>query len=178
VATRSAASAPETLPIIRLIRLLAIGWLIALLSSPGVALAQASDPFDTPPQLEPDVRFWIRVYTEVSTEQGLLHDAWNLGLVYEVLRFDPDASLALREQKVAEAKARYGALLHRFADGEVEDLSPHERRILAAFGEGATPRQFLDAIDRIRFQLGQADRFHEGLIRSQLWELHIARTLQ
>ncbi len=178
MATRSAASAPETPPIIRLIRLLAIGWLIALPSSPGVALAQEPDPFAVPPQLEPDVRFWIRVYTEVGTEQGLLHDAWNLALVYEVLRFDPDASLALREQKVAEAKARYAALLHRFADGDVADLSPHERRILDAFGAGATPQQFLDAIERIRFQLGQADRFHEGLIRSQLWELHIARTLQ
>jgi membrane-bound lytic murein transglycosylase D len=178
VATRSAASAPETLPIIHLIRLLAIGCLIALPSLPGVALAQEPDPFAVPPQLEPDVRFWIRVYTEVSTEQGLLHDAWNLGLVYEVLRFDPDASLTLREQKVAETKARYAALLHRFADGDVEHLSAHERRILGAFGEGATPQQFLDAIERLRFQLGQADRFHEGLIRSQLWELHIARTLQ
>jgi membrane-bound lytic murein transglycosylase D len=184
VATRSAVSAPDTLPIKRLITILAIGWLIALPSLSGVALAQEPaqtqepDPFAVPPQLEPDVRFWIRVYTEVTTEQGLLHDSWNLALVYEVLRFDPDASLASREQTVAQAKARYSALLHRFADGDVSDLSAHERRILGAFGEGATRQQFLDAIDRIRFQLGQADRFHEGLIRSQLWESHIARTLR
>jgi membrane-bound lytic murein transglycosylase D len=180
VATRSAVSAPETPPLNRLIRFLAIALLIALPCLSGVALAQGQepDPFAVPPQLEPDVRFWVRVYTEVSTEQGLLHDAWNLALVYEVLRFDPDASLAERERKVAEAKARYAALLHRFADGDVSGLSAHERRILAAFGEGATRDQFLDAVDRIRFQLGQADRFHEGLIRSQLWELHIARTLQ
>jgi peptidoglycan lytic transglycosylase D len=178
VATQSAVSAPETLPIKRLIRFLAIGWLVALPSLSGVARAQDADQFAVPPQLEPDVRFWIRVYTEVTTEQGLLHDSWNLALVYEVLRFDPDASLAVREQKVAEAKARYAALLHRFADGDVQDLTPHEQRILGAFGEGATHQQFLDAIDRIRFQLGQADRFHEGLIRSQLWESHIARTLQ
>ena len=43
--------------------------------------AEASNPFVYPPQLEPDVRFWIRVYTEVTTDQGLLHDDWNLGLV-------------------------------------------------------------------------------------------------
>ncbi len=39
--------------------------------------AEAPDPFAHPPELEPDVRFWIRVYTEVTTDQGLLHDDWN-----------------------------------------------------------------------------------------------------
>jgi membrane-bound lytic murein transglycosylase D len=140
--------------------------------------AEESDPFTHPPQLEPDVRFWIRVYTEVTTDGGLIHDDWNLKLVYEVLRFDPDASPAQRERRVTQAKARYAALLRRFAAGETADLTAHERRILHAFGEDATPRDYLDAIDRIRFQLGQADRFHEGLIRAEAWETHIARVLQ
>ncbi|GAC1675522.1 MAG: hypothetical protein NVS9B2_25590 [Steroidobacteraceae bacterium] len=123
------------------------------------------------------MRFWIRVYTEVTTDQGLLHDDRNLGLVYEVLRFDPAASPAERERRVAEAKARYANLLRRFAAGTTEDLTPHEQRILHAFGEDATPRDFRDAIDRLRFQLGQADRFREGLMRAQVWEKQIARTL-
>ncbi len=130
-----------------------------------------------PAQLERDVRFWIRVYTEVTTDQGLIHDDWNLGLVYEVLRFDPAASPAQRERLVTETKSRYAALLRRFAAGSTDNLTAHERRILHAFGEKATPADFRDAIDRIRFQLGQADRFHEGLIRSALWEKQIAQTL-
>ena len=139
--------------------------------------AGADDPFVRPAELEQDVRFWIRVYTEVTTDQGLLHDDWNLGLVYEVLRFDPAASPAQRERRVAEAKARYAGLLQRFAAGATDQLSPHELRILHAFGEAAGPREFRDAIDRIRFQLGQADRFHEGLIRAAVWEQQIAHTL-
>ncbi len=123
------------------------------------------------------MRFWIRVYTEVTTDQGLLHDDWNLGLVYEVLRFDAAAAPAQREKRVAEAKARYAALLKRFAAGATDDLSAHEQRILRAFGPSATPRDFRDAIGRIRFQLGQADRFHEGLIRAAVWEREIAHTL-
>ena len=139
--------------------------------------ADVPDPFAHPPELERDVRFWIRVYTEVTTDQGLLHDDWNLGLVYEVLRFDPDSSPRERERRVAEAKTRYANLLKRFAAGETDNLSFHERRILHAFGDAATPRDFHDAIDRIRFQLGQADRFREGLIRAAVWEKQIARTL-
>jgi membrane-bound lytic murein transglycosylase D len=140
--------------------------------------SDAGAPFAHPPELERDVRFWIRVYTEVTTDQGLLHDDWNLGLVYEVLRFDPAASPHERERRVEAAKDRYAALLRRFAAGAADSLTPHERRILHAFGEQPTRAQFLDAIDRIRFQLGQADRFHEGLIRAAAWEGHIARVLE
>jgi membrane-bound lytic murein transglycosylase D len=155
----------------------AFGLLLAPLLHNLAAGAEAPDPFVHPPGLERDVRFWIRVYTEVTTDQGLLHDDWNLGLVYEVLRFDPAASPAQRERKVAQAKAHYAELLRRFAAGDTDNLTAHERRILHAFGDNATPRDFRDAVERIRFQLGQADRFHEGLIRAAVWEKQIARTL-
>jgi len=157
-------------------------WLkLALLLVPficGTPLrADTSDAFAYPADLEPDVRFWIRVYTEVTTDQGLLHDDWYLGLVYEVLRFDPSDSPRQREHIVEQAKARYAALLRRFAAGDTENLTAHERRVLHDFGDKTTPAQFRDAIERIRFQLGQADRFHEGLIRAQEYEKSISRVL-
>ncbi len=157
---------------------MALSFMLAPLIIARALAGEGSDPFVHPPELERDVRFWIRVYTEVTTDQGLLHDDWNLGLVYEVLRFDPATSPSQRERRVAEAKAHYAALLRRFAAGETDDLTAHERRILHAFGEEATPADFIDAIGRVRFQLGQADRFHEGLIRAASWEAHIARVLE
>jgi LysM repeat protein len=157
-------------------------WLgIALLLTPlfccAPLWADTSEPFAYPSELESDVRFWIRVYTEVTTDQGLLHDDWYLGLVYEVLRFDPSDSPRQRQHIVEQAKARYAALLRRFAAGDTENLTPHERRILHDFGEKTTPAEYRDAIERIRFQLGQADRFHEGLIRAQEYEASISRVL-
>ena len=161
-----------------MLKFAALCLLLAPILHVGAAAADEAAPFTHPPALEADVRFWIRVYTEVTTDQGLLHDDWNLKLVYEVLRFDPASSPAQRERRVAEAKTRYSVLLRRFAAGDTSDLTAHERRILHAFGEKATPRDYLDAIERIRFQLGQADRFHEGLIRAAAWETHIARVLK
>ena len=157
---------------------MALSFMLAPLIFARALAAEGTDPFVHPPELERDVRFWIRVYTEVTTDQGLLHDDWNLGLVYEVLRFDPVTSPSQRERRVGEAKAHYAALLRRLAAGATDDLTAHERRILHAFGEGATPADLIDAIGRIRFQLGQADRFHEGLIRAASWEAHIARVLE
>ncbi len=156
---------------------MALGLLFVLPTNTHASVSEPSDPFVHPSQLEPDVRFWIRVYTEVTTDQGLLHDDWNLGLVYEVLRFDPDTSPSQRERRVAEAKSRYAALLRRFAAGSTENLTAHEQRIQHAFGPNATAQDFRDATQRIRFQLGQADRFHEGLIRAAAWEKHIAHSL-
>src|SRR5271154_771653 len=109
-----------------------------LLHNPAVG-AETPDPFVHPTELEKDVRFWIRVYTEVTTDQGLLHDDWNLGLVYEVLRFDPSDSPRQREHIVEQAKTRIAALLRRFAGGATDNLTAHERRILHAFGDKATP---------------------------------------
>ena len=157
-------------------------WLsLALLLAPFIwctpVQAETSDAFAYPPELESDVRFWIRVYTEVTTDQGLLHDDWYLGLVYEVLRFDPSDSPRQREHIVEQAKARYAALLRRFAAGDTENLTPHERRILHDFGDKTTAAGYREAIERIRFQLGQADRFHEGLIRAQAYETSISRVL-
>src|ERR1700690_74506 len=88
------------------------------------ARAETPDPFVRPPDLEKDVRFWIRVYTEVTTDQGLLHDDWYLGLVYEVLRFDPSDSPRQREHIVEEAKAHYAAMLRQFAAVETDNLTP------------------------------------------------------
>ena len=156
---------------------LAALWLVFAACTPARAAPGETDSFAHPPALERDIRFWIRVYTEVTTDQGLLHDDWNLGLVYEVLRFDPASSPTQRERQVTAAKARYAALLRRFADGSTDDLTPHEQRILHAFGDAATASDFREAIERIRFQLGQADRFREGLIRAAVWEKQIARTL-
>lgn len=163
------------MPMFRTVRSAALSLFLTFAC--GFVAAAEPDPFQHPPELEKDIRFWIRVYTEVTTEQGLLHDDWDLGLVYEVLRFDATDSPREREHRVAQAKARYAELLRRLAAGNTENLSTHERRILHAFGDKATPQVFRDAIERIRFQLGQADRFHEGLIRAQAFERSISKVL-
>src|SRR6202000_1302259 len=90
---------------------------------------------------------------------------------------DPAHSQRQRERMVEQPKARYAQLLRRFAAGDTANLTRHEERILHQFGDTATPAQFREAIDRIRFQLGQADRFHEGLIRAQAYETSISRVL-
>src|SRR5215469_8098718 len=155
-------------------RAVLLAWLCALGAAPAV---QASDgDMPRPAALDPDVQFWIRVYTQIDTNAGFLHDQYNLGIVYDTLRFAPDASQSGREHEVDEHRERIAAALRRIAAAGDTPLSEEDQRIKNMWG-AASPARLRDAVDDIRFQLGQADRFRAGLIRSGAWETHIAETL-
>lgn len=146
------------------------GVLLTLLAMQAFA---AENPIPRPPGLERDVRFWVRVYTEVTTNGGFLHDDRNLGIVYETLTFAPNTSPRERQQIVDAARDRYAAALKRIATAS-GPLGPDDQRIKDLWGAEGTPSRLLEAANGIRFQLGQADRFREGLIRAGAWEAHIA----
>jgi membrane-bound lytic murein transglycosylase D len=140
-------------------------------------LLAADDPMPRPPELERDVQFWIRVYTQIDTNSGFLHDQYNLGVVYQTLHFAPDAGSRERQHQVDQAREALGAALRRIADAGDAPLSPEDQRIKELWGLEGTPARLRAAVDDVRFQLGQADRFRAGLIRSGAWETHIAETL-
>ena len=152
-------------------------WLLACLCALGIAPAFASpDEMARPAALEPDVQFWIRVYTQIDTNAGFLHDQYNLAVVYDTIHFAPDASQSAREHADQEHRERIAAALRRIAAAGDEPLSEEDQHIKAQWGAASAGR-LREAVDDIRFQLGQADRFRAGLIRAGAWETHIAETL-
>ena len=152
----------------------ALAALVMILIS-GIS-AGSENPFVRPAEIEPDVRFWVRVYTEVTTNGGLVHDDRKLDVVYEVLNFPENLAREDRQRQVQEAKERYSAILRRLAGG-ASAVSPEERRVRALWPETISARALNEAAGRVRFQLGQADRFRAGLIRAGAYEAHIAETL-
>ena len=59
------------------------------------ASAEPAGHFPRPPELELDILFWTKIYTEVDTRGGLIHDARHLGVIYEVVRFPKGAGTCL-----------------------------------------------------------------------------------
>jgi membrane-bound lytic murein transglycosylase D len=161
------------------LRRLALALFLPLTTLPGApSVAQSnSNAIPRPAQLEPDVQFWQRIYSQVSTQGGLLHDDRFLDVVYDDLRFPPGLSPRERSDRVDAARERYRQILRRLAESR-EGLSDEERRVLALWPRDVTSKQLLEAADRVRFQLGQSDRFREGLIRSGAWEHHVEETLK
>src|SRR6185437_192038 len=151
-------------------------WMWVVLLMPlAIAQAPAADPqLPYPAQLQRDVDFWVRVYTRIDTDSGYLHDQYNLSVVYDTLHFAPNSSPRARQRIVNQARDHYVAELERIAAGQ-EPLSPEDERIKALWGAQATPERLREATDDIRFQLGQANRFKAGLIRSGTWHKDIAQ---
>jgi membrane-bound lytic murein transglycosylase D len=132
------------------------------------ALNGDATPFPVYPSIEPNVKFWTKVYSECSTAQGILHDSKNLNIIYEVIDLiDPDryGAKKINEKRTQKAKRKYKNILRKLAqnpsvsDGEA-------KRVAALFGKNANRATFRKAMYKIRCQIGQKDRFREGIVRS------------
>jgi membrane-bound lytic murein transglycosylase D len=143
----------------------------------STAVAEPAGNFPRPAELEPDIQFWTRVYTEVDTRGGFIHDSSHLGVVYEVLRFPEGAGRRTQRRMVKAAKKRTKNILVRLARGKRENLTEEEARVLALWPDGVSNRDLKSATRRLRFQLGQSDKFKVGLARSGIWEAHIREIL-
>jgi membrane-bound lytic murein transglycosylase D len=142
--------------------------------APGSRSLAARQPdFPKAPRLVPRVEFWKRIYSEVDTGGGLLHDSEDLSLVYEVVRL-PEAGARLGQERfLRQRREHYQAVLRRLASGRRTDLDAEERRVLALFPPDVTDGTLRQAAGQVRFQLGQADKFRAGLVRQGRWEQYM-----
>lgn len=139
--------------------------LMCMLSLFWAACAQAQDLLPRPAALEPAIKFWTRVYTEVDTQNGFLHDANNLAIVYQRVHYD--------RPEIERQRTQIQEALKVLASGKRSGLSDIEQHILALWPSSVSNSTLATAANNVRFQLGQSDRFVEGLIRSGAYRDHI-----
>jgi len=140
--------------------------------------AMASTELVRPAGLEPDIGFWRKIFAEVSTDEGLVHDNRYLGIVYEKLDLSDLESDAARQRAMDAAKARYVKILTRLAAGDRSSLGKDERRVLALWAGRPGNGTLRAAAGRVRVQQGLSDRFLEGYVRAGRWEDHIRASLR
>jgi membrane-bound lytic murein transglycosylase D len=139
-----------------------------------ISLPVQAEDFPRPAGLEKDVNFWLRVYTEINTRSGFIHDSYNLAVVYETVRLD--GGPRSNRKKIRAAKAKYADILKKLATGQRKNLTSEEQRVLRLWGQNTTGKRLKQAAGNIRFQRGQSNRFREGLIRSGEWRPYINQT--
>jgi len=142
---------------------------LCLILLPLPSLASNADEFPLPTALKADVRFWSRVYSEVSTHEGFIHDNQQLNVIYRRLSFSPGSSNKARQAIVKKKKAYYEKILLDLANKPHIRLSHRHKAVKALWPAGTTTASFRAASKRLRFQLGQSDRFKQGLVRSGRW---------
>jgi membrane-bound lytic murein transglycosylase D len=155
-------------------RSLAVAYAFVLLAFHADA---QNELFPRPAELEPAIKFWTRVYTEIDTSEGFIHDSLRMDLVFQTVRAPNDVSSRERRRRIERAQELTRNILTKLASGTREGLNNEEERILKLFPEGTSNAEFRAAAGRLRFQLGQADRFRAGLVRSGTWKPYIQEVL-
>ena len=113
------------------------------------AASPAQDLFPRPVQLQPDIQFWVRVYTEVDTSSGFIHDANDVTVIYETLQLADDYHAD--KKSIKAALARYSKILRRLSLNPSVDLTAEEQRVQLLWGEDADSERLLKAAAAIFF---------------------------
>lgn len=138
--------------------------------------------FPRPKEIGGAVEFWRRVFAVYRTDQGVVHDAEDLTVVYGVEWLGGQAERGLDRQRGQKQRAileQYRKVLKRFGDGRADTsrLAGHELRVWRALGGTADWGRYRRAAERVRIQVGQRDRLELGLSRSGPYLEDIRRIL-
>jgi len=135
----------------------------------------AEETFPLPVELQPDVDFWIDVFTKYGDDEGVLHDNRHLAIVYDRLAMPENLGRRERQRRVDKRRKVLQAVLRSLASGKRDKLTAEEARVLALWPADVNNSSLSDAADRIRYQQGLKNRFRQGLQRSGRWRDHVIR---
>jgi membrane-bound lytic murein transglycosylase D len=127
-----------------------------------------SDAFPIYPCIQPNVSFWTKIYTQYSSDYGVIHDNRRLDIIYDVIELEnPDqaGSRKINRDRNKKTKKKFKIILAKLMRGEAPS-GPVEQKVAELFGPAAKAADFRSAMYNIRCQVGQKDRFLEGLVRS------------
>ena len=152
-------------------RAVASGAICALLlSGPALrAFAGSELPFPTPEVIQPNVNFWVDVFTTYSVRDFIIHDRDQVGRVYQVMHLPGDGDPSREEVGDVNdyLKNKYVTLLNRLATGQPPANS--EEQHIADMFKGEPLSAYSLAADNLRVQEGLRERFREGLLRSKYY---------
>ena len=146
---------------------------VFLLFAASFVCANDEELFPRPAELEPDVNFWLSIFTEYTTREGVLHDNAFLGVVYEKVPLPENVSRRQRQRISDQRRQYYKGVLQTLAGGKRQNLSADEQRVLDLWPTDVSNKELSAAVGRIRFQLGLSDRFQEGLRRAGQYRDHV-----
>jgi peptidoglycan lytic transglycosylase D len=125
--------------------------------------------FPRPAALEPNVQFWVDVFTCYSIRDFIIHDRDDVWKTYYVFHL-PGSGEPTRddiEWVNRYLRSKYGDILMRLASGE-PPLTSEDRRVAALF-KGQPKSAYAEAAQNLRVQEGLRERFKEGLLRSRYY---------
>jgi membrane-bound lytic murein transglycosylase D len=170
-------SVPEPLVsrIAKAIAALTLALAIGLVAASHDASAETKLPFPRPKSIEPNVSFWVDVFTKYSDHDFVIMDRDNVQRIYHVFHLPGDGQPTRTDIDWANdyLKIKYSDILNHLASGK-EPSNDDEREVAALF-KGEPLSDYAAAAQNLRVQEGLREQFHEGLLRSRYYEPSMER---
>jgi membrane-bound lytic murein transglycosylase D len=153
--------------------------LAAISCSGPLAHEARAFPFPQPDGLADAVAFWTRVYGELDTASGFIHDNLKLDRIYGTLYLNPDAPPGAQDRVIERTLDKYRrALLQGKLQAPPASIGEVTTTAAWAWAKKASKSERKAAAERLRFQRGQSDRILKGLARSAHWKTKIEAILR
>ena len=135
-----------------------------------------SPQFHVAEEMRSAVAFWLRIYTEFTTQHVVIFDSKHPEIVYEVLDFRELAKTArnrvvyeiVQHGRIKKAMAAYHAAFARLSrNAHPKNPSPQEKSILRAIRATRHKHKISEFAHNLRTQTGQRDNIIKGLLAAE-----------
>jgi membrane-bound lytic murein transglycosylase D len=117
-------------------------------------------------------QFWIKIFTRYNTNEYVIHDAKNMNIIYEVVTLGEldeskmDEPQTREQQQFLKNKIKYyKKILADLASvhSDTNKMNQEQKRVCRLANDFTSKNDFYTAMNRIRIQKGQKNRFRQGL---------------
>ena len=139
--------------------------LFILILFSGSASTSEAEMLPLPNTLKDNVRFWIKVFTQVSSDQVVLHDRNYPDIIYTVIPVDSTEDW----EKVTKIRTHIEENLKALSQSGVaenDSLTRFQYQLDMLWSSVQDPEKFITASENIRAQRGLKDRFQQSIVRS------------
>jgi membrane-bound lytic murein transglycosylase D len=145
--------------------------LIGLMTSEVLAVL----PFPRPAAIEPNVKFWVDVFTAYGERDFIIHDRSQVWRTYQVLHLPGEGAPTRTEIDTVNdyLKIKFGNILNRLATGQAP--ADYEERAVASLFRGKPLSAYAIGAQNLRVQEGMREQFRETLLRSRYYRLTMQR---
>jgi membrane-bound lytic murein transglycosylase D len=140
---------------------------LILITVRGSSVAWSGGDFPRPIAIEPNVEFWVNVFTAYTERDFIIHDKDQVWRVYQVMHLPGEGTPSRVDMNSINdyLKDKYTNILNRLAAGG--QPSNYDERHVAELFRGEPPAAYSLAAQNMRVQEGMRERFEEGLLRSR-----------
>ncbi|MFZ9001320.1 MAG: lytic transglycosylase domain-containing protein [Bacteriovoracaceae bacterium] len=124
----------------------------------SISIPQSNFPVDY--EMRKRVNFWKKVYTEINTNRGYIHDTDRPWIIYENISLK-GLNRKKANKKIKHLTYRVKLALNKLAKRKKNKQSIHKMKYANLVGN-LSVKNIRKSASKIRFQRGMSDRFYKG----------------